>query len=84
MYYFAGFSFYLHGLFCLALVMGLVLFTVWLIKTLNVKQLLTWGLILIVAGVFGIMISGMGLGGSYGFRGMMNPAYFQQNSGDWR
>ena len=85
MSYLGGFGgWYLHGFFCLALVMGLVLLTVWMVKTMKPKQLLTWALILIAAGVLGVMISGMSFGGSRGFRGMMNPAYFQQNAGDWR
>lgn len=84
MSYFTGFGFYLHGLFCLALILGLVLLVAWMVKTLNVKKLLTWSLILIAAGVFGLMISGMSFGGAYGFRGMMNPYFFQQNVGDWR
>lgn len=85
MSYLNGFGgWYLNGFFCVILVLGLVLFTVWLIKALNKKQLLTWALILIVAGVLGISISGASFGGRYGFRGMMNPYYFQQNSGDWK
>lgn len=85
MSYLSGFGgWYLHGFFCLALAMGLVLLVVWMIKTMKPKQLLTWALILIAAGVLGIMISSMSFGGSYGFRGMMNPNYLQNYSGDFR
>ena len=84
MSYIAGFGFYLHGLSCLALIFGLVLLAAWMVKTLNVKKLLTWSLILIAAGVFGLMIGGMSFGGSYDFRGMMNSNYFQQYNSDFR
>jgi|GEM_PF-2390331 len=80
MSYLSGFGgWYLHGFFCLALVVGLVLLVVWMVKTMNVKQLLYWALILIAAGVLGVVLS------SYGFRGMMNP-YLQNGSyyGDYR
>lgn len=79
MSYFDGFGgLYLHGFFCLILVFGLVLFTAWLLKTLDKKQLLTWALILVAAGVVGILISGLGFEGFDGYRGMMGSNYFQQ------
>lgn len=65
----------LHFLFCLAFLIGLVLFVVWLVQVLNKKkQLLGWAIGLLVIGIIGVLLTFQFLG--FGMmRGFGNNSY---------
>lgn len=54
----AGLLWVLHFLFCLAFLIGLILFIVWIVNVLSKKkQLLPWALGLLAVGIIGILLT---------------------------
>gem|GEM_PF-4887578 len=50
-------GFFLHVLFMLATLVGVVLLIVWMAKNLKGKQLLTWTLVVLVVGLLGSLLT---------------------------
>ncbi|MCK5603091.1 hypothetical protein KAR91_14505 [Candidatus Pacearchaeota archaeon] len=79
---FGGLWYGLHGLVCLAFLIGLILVLVWAIKTLKKDQLLSWGAGLLIAATL-LWLLGMASGG-LGFRShMYSRGYNYGTPGMW-
>lgn len=60
-----------HFVFLLSLVIGVVLLIVWIVKSLDKKQLLPWAIGLTIIGILGMLLT-ISLVGGPGKFGMMN------------
>ena len=73
----------LHSLFMIAAAVGFVLLIVWMAKNLKAKQLLTWTLVLMIAGLLGSFLTfryEMNLLGKFMWGGSMGGTWEERNS----